>query len=179
MSKLVKELQMKVMRETFHNVRDLVLLSPNGLAAIPENKIRLDLRKKNIRMMLVKNALARRVLSGMGIDLQGCWEGPTMVAWGSTSIADLSKELEKSFKGNPKVAFKTAVADGSQVSFDQALKFPTREEAIGRVVGLAMAPASNLLSSILGPASQLLGQIKSMGDEKKEEEGAPPPEPAA
>ena len=63
MSKVIKQMQMDSLKHTFKGVRDLVLLNVVGLGAIPENKIRLDLRKKGIRLQMVKNSLARRVFA--------------------------------------------------------------------------------------------------------------------
>lgn len=172
-AKEIKKRQLGALDKTFKDVRDMVVISPSGWDAISENQTRLNLRKKDIRLQLVKNSLVRLVLGEMGINLEGCWDGPTMVAWGGTSIAGLSKELEKSFKDNKKIEFKTAVADGQQVSFEEALKMPTREEAIGRVITLLLSPASNLAGALMGPGSQLASQIKSIAEKDGEEEAAP------
>lgn len=170
-AKDVKKAQMKAMEDTFRDVRDMVLLSPSKVPATEENAMRLGLRKQGIRLMLVKNALARRVFEDMGIHLEGCWGGPTMIAWGGTSVAGLSKEIEKAFKDKKTVEFKGAVADGQQVTFEVALKMPTREEAIGRVVTLAMSPGANLAGGIIGPAAMLASQIKDGIKKKAEESG--------
>lgn len=167
MSKFVKEMQMQVLRDTFQDTRDLVLINPGPLDAITENKLRLDLRKQDIRLMLVKNSLARKVFGEMGVELNDCWAGPTLLAWGGDSVAGLSKALQKTFKEHKAVEFKTALADGSQVTFEQATKMPTREEAIGRVVQLILSPGANLLAKIKGPGGQLAAQIKSIADEEK------------
>src|SRR5262245_38208620 len=96
-AKQIKQMQMDSLEKTFREVRDFVLLSASGIDAISENRLRLDLRKKNIRLMLVKNSLMQRVFDGLGIPVKDLWAGPTMVAWGGTSIAQLSKELENTF----------------------------------------------------------------------------------
>ena len=60
--------------------------------------------------------------------------------------------------------------------FELALKMPTREEAIGRVISLALAPASRLLGQLLGPAASVASQIKTISERKEEvkkEEAAP------
>lgn len=170
MSKVIKQLQMDALKNDFNGVRDLVLLSTVGLGAIPDNQIRLGLRKKGIRLQMVKNSLARRVFGEMGLKVEKGWEGgATTVAWGGTSIAGLAKEIETIAKKHEKVfKVKGAVADGQEVPFDIALKMPTREEAIGRVVMLALAPASRLASQITGPAGQVAGQIKSLKDKNEE-----------
>jgi large subunit ribosomal protein L10 len=166
MSKKIKQMQMDVLKNTFQGVRDLVMMSVVGMAGTPNNQLRLTLRKKNIRLQVVKNSLAKRVFDEMGIPLTGIWEGTTTLAWGGTSIADLCKELETTLKKDDKdkIKFKGAVADGEQITYEQAKKRPTRDQAIGRVVMLAMAPARRLASQILGPASQVAGQIKSLKD---------------
>lgn len=179
MSKVIKQMQMNSLKESFNGVRDLVLLNVVGLGVIPENKIRLDLRKKGIRLQMVKNSLARRVFADMGITLKDEWVGATTVAWGGPSVAELSKEIEAIVKKNDKkMKVKTAVADLVEVPFDVALKMPTKAEALGRVAMLALAPASRVAAQIVGPASQVCGQIKGIKDMKKDEEPAaatPPP----
>src|SRR5690349_14199212 len=102
MSKVMKQMQMDSLKHTFKGVRDLVLLNVVGLDAISENKMRLDLRKKGIRLQMVKNSLARRVFGELGLQIQSPWEGSTTVAWGSSSIAKLSQELDGLIKKHSK-----------------------------------------------------------------------------
>jgi large subunit ribosomal protein L10 len=170
MSKIIKQMQMNSLKENFKGVRDMVVLHVVGLDAVTENKMRLDLRKKGIRMQMVKNSLARQVFDGMGLQVKTVWEKSTTVAWGGSSIAELSKELEPIIKKNEKkMKVKIAVADGVEVPFDIALKMPTKAEALGRVVMLALAPARRVAGQIVGPASQVAGQIKGIKDMKKDE----------
>ncbi len=176
MSKVIKQMEMDALTQTFKDVRDMVLMSVTGLGSTADNQIRLGLRKKGIRFQVVKNSLAQRVFDGLGVKISKAWEGSTLVAWGGSSVAELSKEIDgliRKYDKNFKV--KTAVAEGLEITFAQALKMPTKAEAIGRVIQLALSPASNLVSQILGPASSLAGQVKSIGDKKEE----PAPAPAA
>ncbi len=171
-SKDIKRMQMEATRETLGGVTDFVLLHMVGEKATSENTLRLDLRKKDIRLFMVKNSLARKVLGDMGIQLEGVWDKQTTIAWGGDSIAGLSKELEKTFKGKEHVSFKAAVVEGQQITFDQALKMPTREEAIAHVLGLVMAPASRLSGALRGPAARLSGQLKAIAEKSDEEAAA-------
>lgn len=171
MSKVIKQMEMDALAKTFQGVRDLVMLSTSGVNAQDDNKMRLALRKKGIRLQVVKNSLAQRIFPVLGLNIAKGWEGPTLLAWGGSSIAELSKELDVLAKQNDKIKIKTAVAEGQELTFADALRMPTRTEAIARVVMLAMAPASQLVGQIMGPAAQLAGQIKSIGE--KQEEAAP------
>jgi len=171
MSKIIKQMELDAMKKTFAGVRDLIMMKVVGLNAIADNQLRLGLRKKGIRVQMVKNSLARRIFGDMGITIDAAWEGATTLAWGGTSIAALSKEIESLAKKHDKfIKVKTAVADGQQVPFDLALKMPTREEAIGRVVSLALAPASRLLGQLLGPAASVASQVKTLSERKEESE---------
>jgi large subunit ribosomal protein L10 len=178
MSKQIKQMEMGALKQTFAEVRDLVLLSASGVNAQQDNQLRLALRKKQIQLQMVKNSLVRRVFGELGISLEKCWEGPTLMAWGAGSLAELSRELETLLKKNDKVKVKTAVAEGQAVTFKQALAMPTRAEAVGRIVSLALAPASRLVGQILGPAGNLAGQIKTLTEKPSAEpaaEAAVPP----
>src|SRR5271154_1589233 len=109
MSKKIKQMQMDELTKTFGGVRDLVLLGVSGVDSQTENKVRLDLRKKNIRLHMVKNSLARRVFGQMGLNLGNVWEGPTTLAWGANSIAELSRTLDETFKKNDKLKDKIKI----------------------------------------------------------------------
>ncbi|GBD36687.1 50S ribosomal protein L10 [bacterium HR36] len=168
MSKLVKQMQMEALRKTFADVQEMVLLNIQKLDARTTTQMRLDLRKRNIRLHMVKNTLAARVFKELGLEVpESCWVGPTIVAWGGPGIAQLAREIEqwaeriKSEK--PQVIFepKIAIVEKRSVSFEEAKRFPTREEALGRLVNLILAPAANLVAQLRGPGARLAAQIKS------------------
>src|SRR5262245_6904965 len=106
MSKQIKQMEMEVIRDHLKDVRDLVVLSITGVDSQEDNKMRLALRKKNIHMHLVKNSLARRVFDDLGMKVTSYWAGPTTLAWGSTSLADLSREFDGLAKKNKKIGIK-------------------------------------------------------------------------
>lgn len=180
MSKAIKQMQMDSLKKTFAGVRDMVFLNMVGLGAIAENKVRLDLRKKGIRLHQVKNSLARRTFAEAGMTFEKPWQGATTVAFGANSVKELSQAVEEVRKKHEKVVkVKIAVADGQEVEFAKALKMPTRLEAIGEVIGMILGPASTIAAMLTGPASQVASQIVTIS-EKKEEASAPTPEaPAA
>jgi large subunit ribosomal protein L10 len=184
MSKQIKQLEMDALKNTFKDVRDLVVLSVSGVDCQADNKLRLSLRKKNIRLQVVKNSLARRVFDDIGIRLSqdsGYWTGSTVMAWGANSVAELSRtldaEVQDLVKKNPKlkdaVRIKGAVSDGQAIGFALALKMPTRTEAIARIISLTLAPACRLVGQIKTPAARVAAQIKSLS-EKTPETAAPP-----
>ena len=194
MSKVIKQMQMDAIKDTFRDVRDLVVLSARGVSSQAENHLRTVLSKKKIRLQHVKNSFTRRVFGELGMSIPAdspYWTGTTVLAWGGGSVSDLSRSIETELRApktaaqfKDKVTIKGAIVDGQVATFEQAIKTPTRAEAIGRVVTLLLSPASRLVSQITGPAAGVAGQIKTKSEEKPEEttpaaeapvEGAAPP----
>jgi len=189
MSKVIKQMQMDALAGTFRDVRDLVVLSIKGLSAQSDNQFRAALRKKNIRLQMVKNSYTRRVFDTLGIRIPAdspYWSGTTVLAWGTSSVSELSRAIETELRApktaalyKDRVTVKGAVVDGSPMKFEDALKVPTLAEAIGRVVMLAMSAGSRLVGQILGPAGGVAGQIKTKSEEKGEESKPAEAAPAA
>jgi large subunit ribosomal protein L10 len=181
MSKVIKQMEMDALRSAFGGLRDAVMLSMKGLTCQLEGSLRATLRKKNIRLKMVKNSLTRRVFDDIGIHIGAdspLWAGPTTIAWGGASIAELSRALDEELKKSKnaaaykdKVNIKAALADGQIISFDLALKMPTREEAIAQILAMILAPGSAIVGCLTGPISQVASQIQKIGE--KTEEAAP------
>jgi large subunit ribosomal protein L10 len=174
MSKVIKQMESDALRATFQDVRDAVVLSIQGLNCQLDGALRATLRKKNIRLKVVKNSLTRRVFDDLGIRTGSdspMWAGPTTLAWGANSVAELSRtiddELKKS-KAAPqykdKVKIKGAIADGEVISFDLALKRPTREEAIAQILGGILGPGAAIAGCLTGPISQVASQIQTISE---------------
>jgi large subunit ribosomal protein L10 len=166
MSKEIKQLEMDSLKQTFRDVKDLVVMTMSRVDCQVDHQMRTTLRKKNVHLKMVKNSIARRIFDDLGIQSARFWDGPTFLAWGSASMADLSKELEALLKKNDKLKVKGAIAEGLEITFQQALAMPTRGEALGRIVSLALSPASRLVSQILAPAANVAGQIKTLAQQR-------------
>jgi large subunit ribosomal protein L10 len=178
MSKVIKQMEMDALRSDFNGVRDAVVLSMKGLTSQLEGSLRATLRKKNIRLKMVKNSLTRRVFDDLGIPIPAespLWSGPSTFAWGTNSIAELSRAIDEELKKSKsaaaykdKVNIKGALADGKVIGFDLALKMPTREEAIAQIVGMILGPGSAIAGCLTGPISQVASQIQTIGEKTEE-----------
>jgi len=182
MSKKVKTMELDALTKTFAGVRDLVLIEPARVQSDLDYTFRKTLRDKKIRVQMVKNTFARKILGAMGITVKdAAWSNPTLVAWGADSIKDLSKSIDALIKDvtkkNPKDAdkfkVKTAIADGQECKFEDAMKMPTRLEAIGEIIGMILGPASAIAGAITAPASQVASQIATLAEPKESEEPKP------
>ena len=171
MSKYVKELMMDQFRAELGDERSVLILDLKGLDAIAEHKLRSDLRKKQIRVRTLKNTLAKRVFSDLGIgDLSPFLTGPSVAVWGGAGVAELAKEISDQVKALKKPEIKGGSVDGTVITpaqVEDITKLPSREALIGRVAALALSPVQRVVALANAPASGLLGQLKTIA------EGAP------
>jgi large subunit ribosomal protein L10 len=171
MSKYVKELMMDQLRSDLDGSTSLLILDLKGLDAISEHRFRRDLRKKSIKVRALKNTLARRVFSDMGIaGLSQYLEGPSVAVWGGAGVAELAKEVSTQVKTLKKPAIKGGVVDGVVIGPNQVediTKLPSREALIARVAAMALAPAQRIIALANAPAGGLMSQLQTLS------EGAP------
>jgi large subunit ribosomal protein L10 len=174
MSKYVKELMMDQLRTDLDGTRSVLILDLKGLDAVAEYGLRRDLRKKSIRLRVLKNTLARRVFTDMGMDgLSKYLDGPSALVWGGDGVPELAKEIATQVKNLKKPAIKGGAVDGVIVGPDQVeeiTKLPSREVLIGQVLGLLLSPAQQVLSMVSSPSSTLIGQLEAF-IKKQEGEG--------
>ncbi len=179
MSKYVKELMMDQLRSDLDGSKSLLILDLKGLDAIAEHKFRSDLRKKKIQVRALKNTLARRVFSEMGMDgLSKYLEGPSVAVWGGAGVAELAKEISTQVKTLKKPAIKGGAVDGvviSSVQVEDITKLPSREALIARVVSLALSPAQRVVSLANAPAGGLMSQLKTLSEGAPADGEAPAP----
>lgn len=130
-------------------------------------------------MLGVKNSLARRALGELGLKaLEPYLAGPSTLVFGGPDIVALSKEIAKWAKDIEALQIKGGVVEGNSIGPEgvQALsKSPSREELLGKVVALCLAPGANLAAALLGAGGTLCGQIKSIADKEPEAAGAAAP----
>ena len=175
MSKYVKEMMMDQLRSDLDGSRSLLILDLKGLDANAEHHLRRDLRKKSIKLRVLKNTLARRVFSELGMEgLSPFLEGPSAVAWGGEGVAELAKEISRQVKKLKKPQIKGGAVDGVVVGANQVediTKLPSREALIGQVLSLLLGPARTALSLLSSPSSTLVGQLEALAERQQGEAG--------
>jgi large subunit ribosomal protein L10 len=192
MSKYVKELMMDQLKSDLDGSRSVLIVDLKGLDAIAEHQLRRDLRKKSIKIRALKNTLARRVFSEMGMDgLSQFLAGPSVAVWGGAGVAELAKEMSRQVKTLKKPEIKGGAVDGVVIGpaqVEDITKLPSREALIARVVSLALSPAQRVVALANAPAANLQALLKTLsegaegegeGEAKGEGEGGSDGEAAA
>lgn len=178
MSKVVKNIIMRDYKSRIaqggEQFPDAMVLSIRGVKAVDTTRLRHSLAKKNIKITVVQNALARKVFAGTNLDaLSELLTGASALAYGGASVIEVAREVVALIAKMPAVELKGAILDGTvfkgKAGVEELSKFPTREEAVGKIVGLAVGPGKKIMGQVKGPGSTVAGIIKSI--EEKLEKG--------
>jgi large subunit ribosomal protein L10 len=191
MSKKIKSLITKELGDRFKGVESVAVINPRGIGATKNNQIRRKLREKGLRMTVVKNTLAKRAV-GDDSKIKGfdkLLDGPSAVIYGEASISTIARLILDEKKTDEKIELRGIFFDGEvyvgDKGVEQVSKLPTREEAIGQVVALILAPGQRLGGIFKGQAGKVAALIQAIEEKKEKEGGAAPaaeasaPAPAA
>ncbi|MBK7403942.1 MAG: 50S ribosomal protein L10 [Phycisphaerales bacterium] len=169
MSKTVKNMILRDYVAKFGEESDVAVISIRGISSNDTNKIRADLRKKDIRVTIVRNALMKRQFADGALDaLAPVLAGPSALAYGGASVVEVARELVALVKTFPGIELKGAVLDGKLFEGEDGVtalsKYPTREEALSQTVAIILSPARKLVSSVLGPGKKVASLVKTIED---------------
>jgi large subunit ribosomal protein L10 len=174
MSKPVKEMIMRDYKSRLEGFEEAMLISIRGVGAIDTTRLRSQLAGKDIKVTVIRNSLGRKVMEGTALEpLSKLLTGPSAIAYGGQSVVEVAREIVRIIETIPTIELKGAILDGQvfegKAGVTELSKFPTREEAIGRIITLVVSPAQNLLSQVQGPGSTVAGILKTI--EEKLEKG--------
>ncbi len=183
MSKRVKSLITAELQTKFHGADSVVVVDYTGIDAKTTGGIRSVLRQKNVKLTVVRNALAAKALETAGLKGAGTLlKGTNAVVYGGESVVDIVKELVEQAKKIDKLKIKGSIVEGQLLdskSTEALAKLPNKKELQGIIVGQIVGPGRKLAGQIKGPAGKLAGQIKAVEEKAKEKEAAAPAPAAA
>jgi large subunit ribosomal protein L10 len=170
MSKFVKNLITKDLRNRLEGVEDALLVDVIGLKNDKNVALRQRLRKKNIHLLVVKNSLAARATEGTKLAPAFKETTGTMaLIWGGEDIISLAKEVVKIAEDKDFQPFapKGGVMDGQPLGADQVKvvsKWPSRMEQLSILSGQILSPGAKLSGQLLGAGGKLASQIKKKSE---------------
>lgn len=181
MSKYIKDLIKNDLANKLAGVNDALLCNVIGLDSEKTVVLRKELRAKGIRLMVVKNSLARRATEGtpLGPAFQGA-EGSLAVLWGCEDFVSLCKEMIDVYKKPDYEKMKPfgGVMDGeklTQEKVEEVSKWPNRVGQLSILLGQILSPGSTLLGQLSSPGGALASQISQIADGKAGKEAGTQP----
>lgn len=180
MSKKVKALIEKELGNRLSDLDAVAVISPRGINANRNNAIRRKLHAQGLRMTVVKNTLARRATEKSRLKgFEKLLDGPSAVVYGKASISAIARLLLDEKKTDDKLELRGVFFDGEVYAGEdgvkQVSKLPTREEAIGLLIGASLSPGRKLAAALKSPGSNLGSILKTIEEKAKEKDGAAAP----
>ena len=173
MSKRLKDLIISEYTQRLEGVDEALLVNVVGVDANSSVALRRSLREKGIRLIVVKNSLAKRATEGtpLGAAFQGT-EGTNAILWGAEDIISLAKEVAQLEKGGQYKGFEArgGVMDGERLTADRVReisKWPNRPEMLSILSGQISGVGAGLSAALLGPGGAVASQIKKKSEESE------------
>jgi large subunit ribosomal protein L10 len=147
----------------------------SGLTVKQSNELRGRFRSANVDYRVCKNTLLQLAIDKVGDfeELEEHLAGPTAIAFSDDPA--IPARIIKDFREEEDLErpeLKAAYIEGDLYGADQLdalASLKSREELIGDILGLLMAPAQNIAGALQGPAATLAGGIKTLAERDKEE----------
>ncbi len=176
MSKQVKTIIMRDYQDRIGDAADALVINISALKGTQTTEMRNGLAKKQIRVAVVRNELAKKVMDSTELKpLKEFLTGHSALAYGGQSVVEVAREIVGLMAKMPAIELKGAILDGQVFKGKNGVmelsKFPTREEAQAKVVTLVVSPGRNLLGALKGPGSTVAGLVKAI--ESKLEKNEP------
>ena len=178
-NKDVKQFVIKDLEIRFKDLDGVAVVNPRGIDGIKTNNLRRTLRTHGLRMMVVRNSLARRASGATKIKgFETLLDGPSAVVYGEASAPAIARALLEAKKADDKLELRGIFFDGEAYKgmdgIKKVSKFPTREEAIATVIAAILSPGKKLAGALKGPGGKIAALIKTVEEKAKEKEAAAP-----
>jgi large subunit ribosomal protein L10 len=150
----------------------LYITKYSGLSVADANQLRGAFRKGNVFYKVYKNKLMKMAMEEVGgydallpslIDQNG-------FAFVDEELSAPAKVLQDFIKDKKKPEFKAAFIDGEffgEDKLDALASMKSKNEIIGDVLGLLMAPINNVVGALNAQGSNLVGAVKTIAEKSE------------
>ena len=147
----------------------LVMAEYRGITVADMIKLRSEARNQGVSLIVLKNTLARRAVSGSAFEIVAeQMTGPLIYGFSVDAVA-AARVVANFAKTNEKLVIRAGAIGGKALDVNgvkQLANIPSKEVLLAQLCGLLMSPMSR--------AAVVLGALAA-----KKAEGAPAPEPVA
>jgi large subunit ribosomal protein L10 len=163
--KIEKERIVAELADRLEATETLIVADYRGLTNKELEALRARLTQHGARLSVVKNTLTRRAAEAAGADaLLALLEGPTAIAFveADGDPAAVAKALADTARDTKVLAIRGGMLAGSPVSgeqVDELAKLPPMDVLRGQVLGIIVAPLTQLAALLAAPLRDLVGLI--------------------
>jgi large subunit ribosomal protein L10 len=174
LSKAAKNELVREFNDVFKANPSVMVVEYKGLTVKELETLRVNLKKADAELKVVKNTLLRIAAKDTQIEqINGLFEGPTAVAICEKDATAAAKVFVESLKKLPLLKIKGGIVEGSVIGESQISdlsKLPSRQELISQFLGLLKSPVSNFLGTLNQLQSRLIYALNAVKDAKEKED---------
>ncbi|MEX1026315.1 MAG: 50S ribosomal protein L10 [Planctomycetota bacterium] len=176
MPNVINQMLARELQENLGAAEGMLIVSYEGLTMSENEAFRDSLAEEGVRLRMVRNRLAVRVLAERGLEAPAdLFTGNVAMAWGGPEDAiHAAKVVSKSpLKKAGKVAVRGGLLEGNLLGAQDAANLadlPSPEELKGMLVSTIAGPLRGLVGILLAPQGALVRVLQARID--KAEEGA-------
>ena len=174
MSKELKQRMTAEYKSEFSQQDNFLVVGYSGKEANDLAAIRTELRRKNVRLKVIKNSLAKLALKEIHLEaLENLIDGPTAICFGGADIVELAKTVNSFAKGAEKIELRGGIYGGTFAGFKEISRIasiPPRDILYAQVAAALCSPLAGLaaaMNEILAKTARLL---KALAEKKESEE---------
>jgi len=154
----------------FKQYNNIYISDSSGLTAAADNRLRRELHKSGVKMVIAKNTLIQKAMENSGRDFSGLFgtlKGTSALMF-SEDIKAPAKAIKAFRKKTEKPSLKGAWIDSDvflgDASLEALINLKTKNELIGEIIGLLQSPAKNVISGLQSGGNKLAGIIKTLSE---------------
>ena len=145
----------------------------SGMSVGEVNNMRAEFYEDDIKYKVYKNTLVKRAMEEVGgyEDLYPHLVEQNGFAFVEEELAAPAKVIKNLFDETEKPKFKAAIIDGDyygEDELDTLAAMKSKSEVIGEIVGLLLAPVSNVVSAVQAPGQKIAGALETIAEEGDE-----------
>ncbi len=175
MANELKKLVVKEMVSSYRNTSDYLVVGYQGIKALEFDRLRKDLRKKNICLEIVKNSLAVIAFRELGITgIVSLLDGPSAIITGAGDPVVMAKETLEWSKKIPFLSLRGGFVGGAKVSVDDInnlAKLPALPVLRVQIVTGINAPIVGVASTFNAVLHSLATVLQAVKDKKEKSGG--------
>jgi large subunit ribosomal protein L10 len=151
--------------------QSVVAAEYRGLTVSQMTDLRVKARNSGVYLRVVKNTLARKAVAGTQFEAVGDnLKGPLILAFSKDDPGAAARLVKTFSKDNDKLKATLVSLGGAVLSakdVDRVASLPTKQQALGQLAGVLLAPISKFVRTVAEPHAKLVRTIAAVKDQKQ------------
>jgi large subunit ribosomal protein L10 len=158
---------------TASDALSLVVADARGVGVADMTELRVKAREANVDLRVVRNTLAKRAFEGTEYEcVTGELTGPSLFGFSMEDPGACARLFKDFAKTNDKFEIKALAVGGEMLDagkIDVLAKLPTRDQALGMLASVMIAPVTKLVRTFNEVPSSVTRVVAAVKDKKEAE----------